>query len=45
MFAQNAIQWLMELRRLSPANDNIPKPMRFLGSVIVAGLAMMDIPA
>jgi DNA-binding transcriptional regulator YiaG len=27
-FAQNALQWLMELRRLSPSNDNLPERIR-----------------
>jgi DNA-binding transcriptional regulator YiaG len=27
-FAQNALRWLMELRRLSPANDNLPDRLR-----------------
>lgn len=26
--AQNAIRWMMELRRLSPANDNLPERLR-----------------
>ena len=37
--AANAIRWLMELRRLSPANDNIPERMRFFGAIAVAILA------
>lgn len=27
-FAQNALRWMMELRRLSPANDNLPDRIR-----------------
>jgi DNA-binding transcriptional regulator YiaG len=27
-FARNALRWLMELRRLDPANDNIPDRIR-----------------
>ena len=27
-FAQNALRWMMELRRLSPANDNLPARLR-----------------
>lgn len=38
LFVQNSLRWLMELRRLSPANENIPERMRFLS---VAGLAMV----
>ena len=36
LFAQNALRWLMELRKLSPSNDNIPKPMRFLVAMVAA---------
>jgi len=28
--AQNSIRWMLELRRLDPANDNVPKPIRFV---------------
>lgn len=35
-FVQNSLRWLMELRRLSPANENIPERMRFL---TIAGFA------
>lgn len=28
LFAQNAIRWMLELRRLDPANDNLPKGVR-----------------
>ena len=28
VFAQNALRWLMKLRRVSPANDNIPARLR-----------------
>lgn len=28
--AQNALRWLMELRRVSPSNDNIPPRLRFI---------------
>ena len=34
--AQNAIRWLMELRKISPANDNLPDRVRFFGAVLVA---------
>ena len=27
--AQNAMRWMIELRRLSPANDNLPDRIRF----------------
>ena len=26
---QNAIRWMLEVRRLDPANDNLPKHLRF----------------
>ena len=29
ILAQNAIRWLLELRRVAPANDNIPQRFRF----------------
>lgn len=29
LFAQNALRWMVELRRLSPANDNLPERVRF----------------
>lgn len=38
--AQNAIRWLLELRRIQPANDNIPDRLRFLPAVLVAALSM-----
>lgn len=28
-FAQNALRWMVELRRVSPANDNLPERVRF----------------
>lgn len=28
VFAQNSLRWMMELRRLSPANDNLPAKVR-----------------
>ena len=28
VFAQNALVWMMELRRLDPANDNLPAKVR-----------------
>lgn len=29
LFAQNALRWMLELRRISPANDNLPERVRF----------------
>lgn len=37
-FAQNALLWMMELRRLSPANDNLPARLRAI--VTLAALAL-----
>ena len=28
--AQNALRWMLTLRRLDPANDNLPQAVRFL---------------
>ena len=38
LFAQNALRWMMELRRISPANDNLPAKVRVL-SVIMLGVS------
>ena len=27
-FAQNALRWMLELRRLEPSNDNLPERIR-----------------
>lgn len=35
VFAQNSLRWMMELRRLSPANDNLPQKIR-VGAAIAA---------
>ena len=29
LFAQNALRWMLELRRLDPQNDNLPPRIRF----------------
>lgn len=36
--ARNAIKWLIELRRLSPANDNLPDRLRFIPAFIGAAM-------
>ena len=36
IFAQNALIWMMELRRLSPANDNLPAKIRSVAGVVIA---------
>lgn len=35
LFAQNALRWMMELRRLDPANDNLPQKVRVMGAIVV----------
>jgi hypothetical protein len=39
MFAQNALRWMMELRRLDAANDNLPVRVRKLSIVGAAALS------
>ena len=34
LFAQNALRWMMELRRIDPANDNLPPKVRAISGVI-----------
>ena len=29
VLAQNAMRWMLELRRLSPSNDNLPERVRY----------------
>ena len=41
-FAQNSLVWMMELRRLEPANDNLPKGVRALPSLAIAALAFTE---
>jgi DNA-binding transcriptional regulator YiaG len=36
VFAQNALRWMMELRKVSPANDNLPNRVRVLSSLALA---------
>lgn len=40
VFAQNALRWMMELRRLSPANDNLPQKLRSATSVFCLFLGL-----
>ena len=42
-FAQNALRWMMELRRLSPANDNLPAKLRSAGAVALALAGMPEL--
>ena len=40
LFAQNALRWMMELRRISPANDNLPakiKALAVVAAVMIGG--------
>ena len=39
--AQKAIRWMLELRRVSPANDNLPARVRVL-SIGALAVAMMQ---
>ena len=39
--AQNALRWLLELRRVSPSNDNLPERFRFLAAVVAIGVAVV----
>lgn len=36
VFVQNSLRWLMELRRVSPSNDNLPERFRV---VLMLGIA------
>lgn len=36
VFAQNALRWMMELRRLDPANDNLPQKIRVVSGLVLA---------
>ncbi len=38
--AQNAMRWMIELRRLSPANDNLPERIRSVAVVTIAALLL-----
>ena len=40
VFVQRALCWMMELRRLEPANDNLPQRIRALAVTGMAVLAL-----
>lgn len=40
LFAQHALKWMMELRRLDPANDNLPSKIRAIGGIIAVALGL-----
>lgn len=40
IFAQQALRWMMELRRLHPDNDNLPPGVKIL-AVMIAGAGML----
>lgn len=42
-FAQNALRWMMELRRLSPANDNLPQRIRAVCALAFMAAGMAEI--
>lgn len=44
VFAQQALRWMMELRRLAPANDNLPERMRALSVAAIVVLALAGAP-
>lgn len=41
LFVQNALSWMMELRRLSPANDNLPQKVRVMAAI---GMVAFSLP-
>lgn len=43
LLAQNALRWMMELRRISPANDNLPAKIR--ASLAMAVVALPELMA
>lgn len=43
-FAQQALRWMMELRRLAPANDNLPERVRALSAAGAFILAIAGYP-
>lgn len=42
LFAQNSLRWMMELRRLSPANDNLPAKVRALAVMALAVICISE---
>jgi hypothetical protein len=49
LFAQNALRWMMELRRLDAANDNLPQrlrtPLTLALSALSIGLGVAEMAA
>lgn len=43
VFAQNSLRWMMELRRLSPANDNLPQKIRITTAIACAVLGAPEL--
>lgn len=43
-FSQNALRWMMELRRISPANDNLPAKIKTL-AIVVAAVGGLELAA
>jgi transcriptional regulator with XRE-family HTH domain len=44
--ARNALRWMLELRRVSPSNDNLPDRLRFmpaLAAIVAAAIAAGDV--
>lgn len=44
LFAQNALRWMMELRRISPANDNLPSKIKAL-TLMAAAVCSIELAA
>lgn len=44
LLAQNALRWMLELRRVSPANDNLPQKLKAM-AVMVAAVCTIEVAA
>lgn len=40
--ARNALRWMAELHRISPANDNLPERIRSIAAIALVLLLMPD---
>lgn len=45
VFAQNALRWMLELRRLDPANDNLPAKIRTAVMISACALGVPEFAA
>ena len=41
--AMNALRWMAELHRISPANDNLPERIRSIAAIALALLLLPDL--